>query len=486
MKKWTKKELCRKLKSPDELTEMHEQISGSVYRQTFHIQPVTGLLNDPNGFIYKDGVWHLFYQWCPWGAVHGLKHWYHTTSENLINWKNLGVSIYPDTYFDNKGVYTGSAMQLGDEIYLYYTGNHRDDDWTRRSFTCMAKLTDGKLAKKYSAPLFGPCDEYTENQRDPKIVYDEETNKYYIIMGAQTKDNRGCAIIYSSSDPKFGWEYRGKLNVPGFEDFGGMWECPSLEHLGDHDILIFCPQHLTLEGHGTGTNHCGYIIGYMDYENLTFTPDGSFHVLDFGFDFYAAACCANVNEKNKAILTAWMGLPDASYPTDSENWSGCLTLPRELSIRHRRLIQRPIKGLESMRENQISPGLGMLPSSAEIAVTIYPEDFQMSLFSKKDGTGGLSIYYIDKTREITIDRSNMNIRFNNENGESRTRILDNGLTHLRIFIDHSSIEIFVNDGDAVFTSRIFPEETERYFTLSDCTSINIWELNPTVKDDFVI
>ena len=350
----------------------------------------------------------------------------------------------------------------------------------------MAKLMDDNKVKKYSAPLFGPADGYTHNQRDPKIVYDDESGKFYIFIGAETKDKKGCIIVYESDDPKRHWNFRGQLNVPGFEDFGNMWECPSLEHIGNHDILIFCPQHLTLEGHGTGTNHNGYIIGNMDFESLTFTPDGAFHLLDFGFESYAAECAANTSEPNKKTLIAWMGLPDASFPTDKESWSGCMTLPRELTIRHRRLIQRPISGLEKLRKDLISPSLGMLPSAAEIAVTIYPDDFNMTLFSKSDGTGGMSIDYKDKTREITIDRSGMNIRFNVENGESRTRVLENGLTHLRIFIDNSSVEIFVNDGDAVFTSRIFPEADEHGFTLSECTSINIWELEHINTDEFIV
>ena len=85
------------LESPEEIRALHERIEGSDYRQIFHIQPVTGLLNDPNGFVWYGGSWHLFYQWCPWGAVHGLKYWYHTSSPDLIHWENLGICISPDS-----------------------------------------------------------------------------------------------------------------------------------------------------------------------------------------------------------------------------------------------------------------------------------------------------------------------------------------------------------------------------------------------------
>ena len=115
MKEWTREEKYRYLRDPQELTELYGHIRESTYRQTFHNQAVTGLMNDPNGFVWFDNRWHLFYQWCPWGAVHGLKHWYHIVSKDLVTWKNLGVCLLPDQEdgYDNKGVYSGSAMPIG-------------------------------------------------------------------------------------------------------------------------------------------------------------------------------------------------------------------------------------------------------------------------------------------------------------------------------------------------------------------------------------
>jgi beta-fructofuranosidase len=103
MKEWTREERYRVLKSKDEIAPLYEINKVSNYRQKFHVQPITGLSNDPNGFIYHQGKWHLFYQWCPWGAVHGLKYWYHVVSKDLIHWENEGVALAPDTVFDNKG-----------------------------------------------------------------------------------------------------------------------------------------------------------------------------------------------------------------------------------------------------------------------------------------------------------------------------------------------------------------------------------------------
>ncbi len=486
MKEWTKEERYRVLESPEEIRALHERIEGSDYRQIFHIQPVTGLLNDPNGFVWYGGSWHLFYQWCPWGAVHGLKYWYHTSSPDLIHWENLGICISPDSEYDNKGAYSGSALPGKDSVCLFYTGNHRDPDWKRISYTCMVKLYEDGRRYKLPWPLFGPSPDYTEHQRDPKIIYVPEKKEYFIVIGAQTLDKKGCVIIYRSPALLDGWEFAGQLKVPGFEDFGGMWECPSIEKISGQDVLLFCPQHIRLPGRGENTNHSGYILGEMNWDTLTFTPSGSFHVLDFGFDSYAAECAANIEDRDYAVLTAWMGLPDSSYPTDEEDWQGCLTMPRELTVRGRRLIQKPLADLTALRMEELDPGPGVLPRTCELEILSRGGDLDLKLFSHQDGSGGMSIHYDDSRRMVTVDRSGVDRRFNESMGETREHSLENRLSHLRIFIDRSSVEIFVNNGDAVFSSRIFPTAGENGFVLSDNASMRIWRLDRAVQDDFVV
>ncbi len=493
MKEWTREERYKNLTDPQELWDLHAQAKNSYYRQTFHIQSVSGLMNDPNGFVWHDNRWHLFYQWCPWGAVHGLKHWYHIVSKDLVTWKNLGVCLLPDRNdgYDNKGVYSGSAMPIGDSLYLFYTGNHRDPDWTRKAYTCLAKLHDDGWTEKYPLPLFGSNPDYTEHQRDPKIVARPELGKYYIIVGAQNKDKFGCALVYESEDLLHGWTFAGELKVPGFEKFGDMWECPSVETIDGKDVLMMCPQHLKIAGRGDSVNHNGYIMGNMDWNSLTFTPDGQFHVLDFGFDSYAAECANNVQETDKAVLVAWMGIPDVSYPTDEENWSGCLTLPRELTVRGRRLIQRPLPELKKLRDEEIPLkdaylGTCELPRAGEIEIYCRPGDMELKLLAKEDGSGGLRVIYNEQDKQITVDRSGLDQQFNAEHGQVRTRPLEDGLSHLRIFIDHSSIEIFVNDGDAVFTSRIFPTPEEKHANITGDAFVRMWTLKQAVRDNLVV
>ncbi len=485
MKEWTLEERYRVLESADDIADLHERIKKSVYRQKYHIQPITGLSSDPNGFVYHEGKWHLFYQWTPWGAVHGLKYWYHVTSEDLVTWTNEGIGLKPDSFYDNKGVHSGSAISADGQLYFFYTGNHRDENWVRTPYTCAAKLgSDGK-PQKLPEPLFGPRDDYSEHQRDPKVVYNKEKGKYYILIGAQTLDERGTVLIYESEKLLEGWRFAGALQVPGYEHFGGMWECPYIVNISGKDVLIFSPQYTKLPGRSESTNHNVYLIGRMDYDTLTFTPETDYQYLDYGFDFYAAQGAANVSDPDKAILISWIGLPDNHYPTEPEEWEGSMTLPRELRVSGSRLIQTPVPEIAKLREYEI-PAEGNLPEFGEMEATFIGEDTDLNLFTKADGSGGFRIHYDAAKKEATIDRTGMDKRFNENVGEVLTMPLPGGLQKLQIFIDRSSVEIFANNGEAAFTSHIYPTQQEHHYTLNHYNSVKIWQYKPSVTDSFVV
>ena len=484
MKEWTREERYRALQNPEEIRGLHERIKTSAYRQTYHVQPVTGLSSDPNGFALHQGKWHLCYQWCPWGAVHGLKYWYHVTSPDLLHWTNEGIGLAPDRDYDNKGAHSGSAISVGDALYFYYTGNHRDENWVRTPWTCAAVLNAEGRLEKLDAPLFGPRADHSEHQRDPKVVWNAEQQRYYIFLGAQTLDKRGCVLVYESAQPLSGWRFAGELKVPGYEAFGGMWECPYITRIGGKDLLIFSPQYTTLPGRGNSTNHNVYLLGTMDYEALTFTPDGPYRFLDYGFDFYAAQGAANVGDPEKAILIAWIGLPDNHYPTEAEDWEGSMSLPRELRVVGGRLVQTPIQGVERLRTAELADN-GRLPAACELEIAVPAGDFDLALFARADGTGGLTLHYDAASRVCTVDRRAMAKRFNQAVFEVLDVPLEMPLRELRVFIDRSSTEFFFNDGEAAFTTHSYPEADEHRFNHSPA-EVKLWTLETSVRDDFVV
>lgn len=484
MREWTREERYKVLESADQIEELFQKVSTSAYRQKYHVQPITGLSSDPNGFAWHDGKWELFYQWTPWGAVHGLKYWYHVTTKDLVTWSNEGVGLKPDRDYDNKGCHSGSAISQDDQLYFFYTGNHRDENWVRIPWTCAAKLIDGKPVK-LEKPLFGPRKDYSEHQRDPKVVINTEKNKYYIFIGAQTLEQKGCVLVYQSKELLSGWEFAGQLKVVGFENFGGMWECPCIQRIGDKDLLLFSPQYTKLPGRAESTNHNVYFIGHMDYDTLTFTPEGTYHHLDYGFDFYAAQLASNVQDKNKAVLISWMGLPDNHYPTAEEDYEGSMTLPRELHIVEGSLLQTPVAEMKKLRSRELGKN-GVLSRTSEFEIRTASGDFDFCCFTNKDGKQGITLHYDESKKEITVDRTQMQKRFNQTVGEVLSIPMEENLSSIRVFIDHSSIEYFINGGKYVFTSHVYPTEEEKYYTISENAEYTIYELNPSVEESFVV
>ena len=485
VKEWTREERYRVLQGPEEIRGLYDRIQKSVYRQRYHVQPITGLSSDPNGFALHKGVWHLCYQWCPWGAVHGLKYWYHVTSPDLVHWQNAGIGLKPDCYYDNRGTHSGSAISRGDDLVFFYTGNHRDEDWTRTPYTCAALLGDDGRPHKLEKPLFGPRDDHSEHQRDPKVVWNAANETYYIFIGAQTLDKRGCVMVYRSKELLSGWEYAGELKVPGYEAFGGMWECPYIVNISGRDVLIFSPQYTKLPGRGESTNHNVYFIGKMDYDTLTFTPDGPYHHLDYGFDFYAAQGAASIGDPDRAILIAWIGLPDNHYPTEEEDWEGSLSLPRELRVKDGKLIQTPLPEIKSLREAEV-PADGTLPAACELEVACPDADFDLNLFTREDGEGGLRLHYDSARRVCTLDRSGMDKRFNIPVGERLEMPLERPLEKLDVFVDRCSVEIFANDGEATFTTHAYPTPREFHYTASAGVGVRVFPMRASVTDEFVV
>ncbi|PTL16410.1 sucrose-6-phosphate hydrolase [Staphylococcus gallinarum] len=466
MTEWTREQRYQRIEDVDQQTidALTEQVDASKYRQRYHIQPTTGLLNDPNGLIYFDGKYYVSHQWFPLGPVHGLKYWYTYTSDDLVHFEPIGPTLKPDTKDDSHGVYSGSAFEYNQHLYYMYTANHRDKDWARSSSQHIAKVdADGKVEKFPKAVIAEPPAGYTQHFRDPKVF--TKDGVYYAIIAAQNDLEQGRVLQYRSNDI-VNWEFQGEIETK-LDEFGYMWECPDYFNLNGYDILMFCPQGLASKGeHFKNIYQSGYIMGQYDIDNLTMNH-GDFHELDHGFDFYAPQTF--IDEQGRRILIGWMGLPDTNYPSDEDGWAHCLTIPRVLTIEEGKLKQRPIPALESLRTNeetalgyankfprQLHPYEG---TQYELIIDILENDATAIYFelrtSKQHST---FITYDTKSRTLTLDRSESGLLPNPVEGTTRTTTLSQDLTQLRIYVDTSSIEIFCNNGESVLTSRIFTDE----------------------------
>ena len=490
MKEWTREERYRTIleASDEEMAVLKEKVDGCPYRQKFHIQPTTGLLNDPNGFAYFNGEYHLFYQWFPLGPVHGIKHWYHVSSKDLVHWNDCGVGIIPSEYFESHGAFSGSGLAENDKLYLFYTGNTRNDKWERHPYQCLAIMDEeGKITKHPKAIVEELPEIYTDNFRDPKVF--KENDKYYFVIGAERKEgNLGTIAVYESGD-LINWNYKGEIKTSFFGN-GFMWECPDYIKIDDKGVLIFSPQGLEANGDKyKNIFQSGYLIGNkIDFENLEFNH-GEFRELDRGFDFYAPQTTKAPD--GRYILVGWMGLPEIAYPTDENGWAHCLTIPRELSLKGDKLLQKPVRELASLRKNERVMSYALNNEETTI------EDFKGNVYELecsfeniagkrvglklRQGIKEETVFYYDlEENKLVLDRSNSGQDFAVEYGRERKCPYEGKNLKLQIFVDTSSIEVFVNDGEEVFTARIFTAKDSSNISIfahgKTDVNLKIWDL----------
>ncbi|QQK81430.1 sucrose-6-phosphate hydrolase [Salicibibacter cibi] len=489
---WTRKQRYQRFSemTKEEYGELQKAVEQSPWRQTYHIQPPIGLLNDPNGFCFHNEKYHLFYQWFPFGPVHGLKHWYHVTSDDLVHWKDQGVAIEPKEWFESHGAFSGSGIVHEDQLHLLYTGNTRDNKWERHSYQCLAVMDKEGDLKKHTAPIIqGSPEGYTQHFRDPKVW--KKSDSFYLVIGAQRENQTGCILLYRSSD-LLEWEIVGEVKTSK-SDFGFMWECPDYFELDGKGVLLFSPQGLEAQKYRyQNIYQSGYFLGNpMNLSDGSF-EHGDFQELDAGFEFYAQQ--TTLAPDGRRILIGWMGLPEIEYPTDRYQWAHCLTIPRELFIKNDTLYQRPVREMEKLRENHtaISDTIDNETKTYEdINGQCYELKSEMSaqtasMFGIKICTGQEEetvLYYDNVNKEIVLDRQKSGESFAEDYGTKRVKPLDCKHLSLHIFVDTSSLEIFVNEGFYVFTARIFPSSssqgielfaTEGYIDLE----ISKWSMNP--------
>ena len=450
------------------ILEKKEIVEKDFWRQKYHIQGIVGLINDPNGFSQFNGKYHMFYQWNPLGTNHKNKTWAHSVSSDLLNWERLETALRPDTWYSKDGVYSGSAIVDDDKLYLFYTGNVKDSDGNRESYQCLAVSSDGENFERWEPSIVNQPDGYTRHIRDPKIW--KKDGKFYAVIGIQSENLEGKAVLYSSENIK-DWKFEGEIagaNHGKIKDFGFMWECPDYFQLKDEktgeikDLLVFSPQGLEPEGDLYNNKYqTGYLFGKLDYEKTEFEILSDFVEIDRGNDFYAPQSMED--DKGRRLIVGWMGIPEEEdFPTVKNEWIHCLTLPRELKVIDGKLYQLPIKEMESIRGEKIEFS-GKVAGEVKIGTgTTYElkakfsdfnSDFGLKLRTGKNSETILKFDYNDK--KFVLDRTK------GEQPDKRLRKVylgDISELELTVFVDNSSVEVFINGGAEVFSSRIFPEK----------------------------
>ena len=453
------RDLIKLVDMTEEMMKEKEQKEGADYREKLHLMPPVGWLNDPNGLCQLNGIYHAFFQYSPFNAEGGVKMWGHYTSKDMIDWEYQGVKLYPDQPFDCHGVYSGSAFIEDDKMYVYYTGNVKLEDGDfdyintgRESNTVLVVSEDGKTfgsKKELMRNVDYPSD-LTCHVRDPKVWKDGDT--YYMIQGARTKEDVGQALIFASKD-KINWKFRSR--VESEKPFGYMWECPDLFEIDGQQIMTCCPQGVDQKGYDyQNVYQCGYFPVEFDLKNKSYSF-GKFQEFDKGFDIYATQTFAD--EAGRRILIGWMGIPDADYDNDATvayDWIHALTMPRELEWKDGKILQHPLKEMKDLRKNAFTCELEAFTKWA-------PADCCFELRFDVEEAKNLEL----KLREdVTISwKDGLFTLSMGESGRGRKQRFAKveELSDITIFSDTSAIEIFINNGETVLTTRVYSEHIEQ-------------------------
>ncbi|EDL63140.1 glycoside hydrolase family 32 protein [Bacillus sp. SG-1] len=439
------------------------------YRLKYHLMPPVGLLNDPNGFIEHNGVYHLYYQWMPFKTGHGAKFWGHYSSEDLVNWKHEEIALTPSEWYEKNGCYSGSAIEHDGKIYAFYTGNVKDEEGNRETYQCLAISGDGiEFDKK--GPVVELPDGFTPHFRDPKVW--EQDGTYFMVVGAQTENLNGSVALLKSEDLE-NWNNEGI--IAGGDDgklgyFGYMFECPDLFSLDGKDILVFSPQGLEPKGmEYQNVYQAGYVIGQFDGEKGEY-DHGSFEELDRGFDFYAPQ--TTLDHKGRRLLYAWMSVPDQDeqdHPTIDHKWLHCMTIPRELKLVDGKVHQLPLEEQKQLRDGEAVEYSAELQKESRQYEGVEGKALELEIKDVAVSGGWLDISFADGCRVVynpeqeifTLERKSY-VDGLIEKRQCRLKELKS----MRIFLDTSSIEIFLNDGEECFTSRIYPSLNDESITFS--------------------
>ena len=430
------------------------------HRQKLHVQPPVGWLNDPNGLCQIGDEYHVFYQYGPFDPTGGVKHWGHVRSHDLFHWERLPVMLYPDEPFDCHGVYSGSALVEDGMLYLYYTGNVKhpgEYDYIKQGRghnVCLATSRDAihldnkrclMYNQDYPAGL-------TCHVRDPKVFALD--GRYYMVLGARTLDDHGEVLVFESAD-KLHWNHINTITTP--EPFGYMWECPDYFELDGKKFLSVSPQGLKREEFRFQNI---YQSGYFPVKEDGSVDERDFREWDMGFDFYAPQTFTD--NSGRRLLIGWMGMPDAeeeyTNKTIDEGWQHCLTVPRELRVKDGKIFQYPAKELERLRKEktilddeksivevrvEVNEGFDLLIE--DIAVT--DRSFQISM-------GGQMLFkYENEIAEIGFSEIA-------GAGRNKRKAKVSELNNIRILADTSAVELYLNDGEIVFSTRYYPDRED--------------------------
>ncbi|MEY8433599.1 glycoside hydrolase family 32 protein [Lachnospiraceae bacterium 48-42] len=445
-------------------------------RHDLHLRAPGNWVNDPNGFIFFKGKYHLFYQYFPYAPVWGTMHWGHAVSEDLVHWEHVGAALFPTVYEDQNGCFSGSALEHDGRMYLYYTGIHYKEADPKNIHACvgddfqacqlMISSEDGMSFDNFSGKrVVVPVieDEETgdpKDTRDPKVW--QEDGNFYMILGSTYRNETGRAVIYKSRDGE-NWEYASQLRS---SRFGRILECPDIFKVGDVHVFMGSPMYIE-EDAGGYEHHAVCMTAGFDTDTCTLTfPEedewkewedcsscrgedslspGRYQYVDYGLDLYAPQ--TNVDKEGRRVMIAWLRMPKAVEEPVEKPWIGMMSLPRVVEVSDGHIYFRVHPEVEKYFGKRVAAEETWERNMPELPYRIRTELGEGEMLD----VGGYKIW-----RErgfVKTDRSEVFAGIQGHRLISTTpKICE---CRLDIFVDKNLIEVFVNEGQYVISSVVY-------------------------------
>ena len=455
------------------------------YRPQFHFSPEEKWMNDPNGLVYNEGVYHLFYQYYPEDIVWGPMHWGHAVSKDLVHWKHKPIALYPD---DHGLIFSGSAVVdknntsgFGKEgktplvaIFTYHS--MEGEKAGRKDFQTQGiaySLDNGDTWEKYkNNPVI--LNDGIKDFRDPKVFWNEHSDSWILTLVAGDH-----AKFYTSKNLK-DWKHLSDFGKSQGAH-GGVWECPDLFPLqvegSDEEkwVLIISINPGGPNG-GSGTQ---YFVG--DFDGKTFTSDQKKPKwLDYGTDNYAGVTYNNLPEDNRLFI-GWMSNWDYARDTPTKKWRSAMTVPRKLSLHKVEddyfLANYPVKEMNDLTSSTLVEEIEVAAGSQDM---LQAEGLNQSEIRFNTASGKFKLLFkneldealvlsMDSEKQIfSVDRTlSGKVDFQEDFGAKKhvapLKSLKEGPHQFKILMDWSSMELFVDQGMLSITEQLFP--TSPYNTL---------------------
>lgn len=451
------------------------------YRPVFHFTPEKNWTNDPNGLVYLDGEYHLFYQYNPYGDTWGHMSWGHAVSKDLLTWEHLPVALYEE---DSIMIFSGSAiLDYGNTtglcsdnecLFAIYTSHDHSKKKLQHQSIAFSK-DKGRTWTKYDHnPVL---DLGMPDFRDPKVFWHEESEKWIMIVSHPLV----YKVQFYQSENLIDWSLSGEFG--GYGDVSKIWECPDLlkinvEGSEEYKWVLIISSGSQYEGF-TGMQ---YFVGEFDGKNFIADQPGETPLwLDYGKDFYAAITYNNLPEGHSPVLIGWANNWAYANTVPTSPWRGMMSIPRELSLiksgKEFKLTQKPVQSFYELAYNSeklvfsnhdivendqllngIQVGSSLIKIEFEnieadiVGIEIFKSDNEKTVIGYDRSKGCL---FIDRTQSGNID---FHEKFPSVEIASLD-LTDNHLS-LEIVVDQSIVEVFAEGGLVAISDQVFPESDE--------------------------